>query len=101
MDRSTPITLIAETHVKDEYGVLRSTETARTVYADVSSVSASEWFEGGRNGLNPEYRFRVFKYDYAGEKIVSFENVRYSIYRTFNARDDVLELYAERRKGNE
>lgn len=101
MDRSTPIYLVKETYTEDSYGVLQPTTTKRTVYANVNSVSASEWFEGGRNGLNPEYRMIMFAPDYQGEEIVEYNGRQYAIYRTYQARTDVLELYVERRKGEE
>jgi len=101
MDRSTPIYLVAETWAKDSYGVMKATETKRTVYANVQSVTRNEWFEGGRNGLNPEFRITMFGPDYQGEEIVEYNGLQYAIYRTYQARTDVIELYVERKKGAE
>lgn len=99
MDRSTPIYLIGTTYTEDEYGVLQPTLTRRLAYANVRSVSASEWFEGGRNGLNPEWRFVMFAPDYHGEDEVEFNGERFAIYRTYQQRTDLIELYCEKRKG--
>ena len=99
MDRSQTIYLISEEYTEDAYGVLKPTQTRRQVFCNVSSVSASEWFEGGRNGLNPEWRFTMFAYDYQGEEIVEYSGVQYSIYRTYRARNDTIELYVQLRKG--
>jgi hypothetical protein len=99
MDKSTPIYLVSTTYTEDVFGVLQPTETRRMVYANVTSVTATEWFEGGRNGLNPELRFIMFAPDYNGEEIVEHMGRRYHVYRTYQARTDVLELYAERTKG--
>lgn len=99
MDRSTPIKLIKQTYTEDQYGVLQPVQTSRTVYANVTSVGATEWFEGGRNGLNPEYRVRMFAPDYEGEEVVQIGGVNYAVYRLYQARTDVLELYLEKRKG--
>lgn len=99
MDRSTPIYLVAETYAEDAYGVLRPTQTKRLVYANVTSVTADEWFEGGRNGLNPELRVRMFAPDYEGEEVVEINGYLFAIYRTYFARTDIIELYVERRKG--
>lgn len=101
MDRSTPIYLVSETYTEDQFGVLQPTTTKRLCYANVTSVSASEFFEGGRNGLNPEYRMIMFGPDYEGEEIVEYNGVQYFIYRTYQARTDVLELYVELRKGKQ
>ena len=99
MDRSTPFYLIATTISTDAYGVQTKTETRKQVFGQVDSVSASEFFEGGRNGLAPELRFRMFRHDYSGEVIVEYELKRYSVYRTYRTRDDTIELYVERKKG--
>lgn len=99
MDRTSVIYLINETYSEDQYGVLQPTPTRRKVYANITSVSASEWYEGGRSGLNPEYRLRMFKYDYNGEEIVEYNGKRYAIYRRYEERGDIIELYLERRQG--
>lgn len=99
MDRSNVITLIGEAFVKNEYGVQIPTETRREVYCNVTSVSLSEWSEGGRLGLNPEFRMTMFAPDYLGEKVLEFNGVRYAIYRTYYGRNDTLDLYVERRSG--
>lgn len=101
MDRSEPIYLISTTYAEDAFGVLQPTTKKRMVYANITSVTASEWFEGGRNGLNPELRMIMFAPDYEGEKTAEYKGVQYAIYRTYQARTDVLELYVEKRKGAE
>lgn len=101
MDRSNVLTLISETFSADVYGTQIASEIKRDVFCDVQSVSLNEWAEAGRIGLNPEYRFTLFRYDYHGEEICEFQGRRYSIYRTYIARNESIELYAERRHGNE
>ena len=51
--------LISKTYTKDKYGVQKATETEREVFCDVKSISRMEFFEAGRNGLNPEYEFII------------------------------------------
>ena len=99
MDRSETMKLIAEAKTQDEYGVWRTEETERTVFCNVSSVTQSEFFDGGRNGLNPELRFVMFFGDYQGERTIEFKGKRYAVYRTYHARTDELELYTERQGG--
>lgn len=99
MDRSEVLTLIAQTKRQDDYGVWRTEEKSRDVFCNVSSVTSSEFFDGGRNGLNPEFRFIVFFADYEGERIVEYKGKRYAVYRTYHARTDALELYVERQGG--
>ena len=101
MNKSGVAYLVNESWEQDECGVMRSTLTKRKVFVNVSSVTSSEWFEGGRNGLNPQYRFTMFNFDYLGERIIEYNDVQYSIYRTFNKSVDEIELYVELKKGNE
>lgn len=99
MDRSEVITLVGYTSTQDEYGVWQNEKTERDVFCSVDSVTRSEFFEGGRNGLNPEYRFTVFFADYQGERECVYKGIAYGIYRTYHAKTDELELYAERKGG--
>lgn len=99
MDRSAKITLLASTYVQDKYGVWTETMSSRDVYCQVDSVTRSEFFEGGRNGLNPEFRFTMFFGDYNGEQTVVYNGNTYSVYRTYHAKTDTIELYVERKGG--
>lgn len=92
------LTLVGATLMQDALGVVRRTEIERDVFCEVSSVSASEWYEAARADLNPEYRFRVFFADYQGEQVCRYEGKTYAIYRTYRD-DDYTELYAERKAG--
>jgi len=99
MDRSAVLTLISETTERDDYGVWRSTQSTRKVFCQVNSVTRSEFFEGGRNGLNPEYEFTMFAGDYQDERICEYNGRTYGIYRVYHGRNDTVELYAERKGG--
>ena len=99
MDRSCVIQLVKETRTKDAYGVDRTERTAREIYAQVDSVTRAEFFEGGRNGLNPELVFRVFFGDYEDERELTYDGKNYGIYRVYQSRNDTVELYAERKGG--
>ena len=85
---------------RDANGVPIETEASRQVYCKVTSVSQSEFFAGGRNGLNPEFKFQVFAGDYKDEPIVVYKGRRYAVYRTYLVPGtDRLELYTERKGG--
>lgn len=100
MDRSGTIKLIKNAKTQDSKGVWRKTETSRTIFCrQVDSVTSAEFFDGGRNGLNPSLRFIVFFADYEGESIVEYEGQRYSVYRTYHNKTDDMELYVERKGG--
>lgn len=99
MDRSSIITLVKTTTSQDDFGVWRETTTTRDVFCQVSSITRTEFFEAGRNGLNPELVFRVFFGDYEGEETLIYDGKGYGIYRTFLGKNDIMELYAERKGG--
>ena len=114
MDRSDVVKLIKRTYAMDRYGVEQWTETSRDVYCNIVSVNSSEYFEGGRNGLNPVYRLTMFKYDYEDEELVEINGKRYSVYRAYTSGrsrswysrsrgyrtgHDTIELYVEQRGG--
>lgn len=99
MDRSEVITLVSTVKTQDEFGVWRSTPNSRDVFCQADSVTRNEFFEAGRNGLNPEFRFTLFAGDYNGEQTVIYKGLPYAVYRTYHARTDVIELYVERKGG--
>lgn len=99
MDRSEVIVLRKVTFEKDSYGVQRKAVTETPAYCQVRSATRSEFFEGGRSGLNPEYVFTVFDGDYNDETEVEYKGRVYSVYRTYLGRNDTRELYAERKGG--
>lgn len=99
MDRSNICTLVGVTYSTDSIGQKVKTETLNQVYCNISSVSATEFMEGSRNGLRPELRITMFRYDYNGELTVIVDNVRYGVYRSYRAKNDMIELYLERKAG--
>lgn len=101
MNRSDVAYLVVELYTQNDYGVMEKSTTKHKVYVGVSSVNGQEWFEGGRSGLNPQYRFNLFSFDYHDEKIIEYHGKQYTIYRTYFRSTDEIELYCELRKGNE
>lgn len=92
--------LISVRQTRDAQGVLQTDETARQVFCRVDSITRQEFFEAGRAGLNPEWRFTVFAGDYNGEQTLVYAGLRYGIYRTYRVPGtDYMELYAERKGG--
>lgn len=93
------LTLIKETPYKDENGVQRVTQTRRDVFCVKKSITRNEFFNAGRNGLNPEMMFKVFHGDYDGERKCEFEGKKLAIYRTYIGDGDYIEIYAQREGG--
>lgn len=99
MDRSDVINLIETLTAQDEYGVWQKTYHSRAVFCQVESISQREFYEAGRNGLNPSFKFIVFFGDYNNEPTLIYKGQTYAIYRTYQRKDDLLELYCERKGG--
>ena len=99
MDRSEIVTLIGVTYQVDAIGQRIPQEARREVFCQVSSVTASEFFEAGRAGLQAQLRVVMFAPEYADEKTVEYKGKRYGVYRTYLAKDEMLELYLERKVG--
>ena len=100
MVRANLLTLVSKHYGSDSVGNQIPVETIRTVYCSAVSVSQSEFFRGGEQGLQPSHKFILFRYDYSGEDEVEFEGHRYTVYRTYADESDNIELYVQRRVGS-
>ena len=101
MDRSVAFFLLKETQTQDAIGQWIATTEKRQVFGQVTSVTASEFFAGGQNGFQPEYRIVMFGPDYEGEENLELDGEIFSIYRHYRGRNDRLELYVEKRRGDQ
>lgn len=94
------ITLISFTDSgTDTIGQPIVTEKTREVLAEYQSVTSNEYFAGKQGGLSPSFRFRLDKFAYKGEKLVVFAGTRYSIYKTYEADNNYIDLYVEEELG--
>lgn len=91
--------LVSVSYQKDTYGINQKTESRLEVYGYCDSVSASEFFDGGRNGINPEFRFVMTDLDYSGQTILIRGSERFAVYRTYRPGNGTIELYCERKGG--
>lgn len=80
---------------RDRRGQVVYNETAVSVLCDVVPIARDEFFNGAQVGINPEFEFRINPIEYSGQKIIEYQGRRFSIYRTYEAAADSLELYAE------
>ena len=104
MNKAITLDLIEKTYTIDAMGQRLATEKSTTVYATLQSVSRAEWTSystAGRSGLVPAYVALVFMGDYNGESIAEYDGKRYGIYRTYERDDEQVELYLEKKAGNE
>lgn len=95
------IDLINVTYTADAIGQKIPTETTTQTFANIRSVSQSEWFNAGKIGLQPSFVAVTPSANYSGQKELIYHNKRYSVYRTFVRDDDEqIELYLEEKVGS-
>ena len=96
MVRADVLDLIKET--ASAHGVHDSvTETARTVYCTVQSVSRSEFYNALNAGVQPEYVFKLsLADDYQDERVARYKGQKFRIIRTYRTSDDGIEITCER-----
>jgi len=100
MDRSEVIKLISKNEVQNDDYTWMEQETVTEVFCDVRSITQTEWFNAGRNGIDhPAFTFVINRYEYHGEQIVEFKGQRFGVYRTYVAKNENLELYCEAKGG--
>lgn len=99
MQKDDVIKLYTINRTQDAYGRwMEGNPTVKEVFARVKSISRSEFFDAGRQGLNPDLRFDIFTGDYNGETIIEYNGKTYAVYRTYE-NGDYMELYVERKGG--
>lgn len=91
--------LISKTYTVDFIGQRVSADIEREIYCDVNSITTTEFINAGQLGLKPEIKVKVWKNEYHGEDELIIDDVYYSIYRTYVDRDGRIELYVQRRVG--
>lgn len=98
---ATPVDvyLISVSYHVDDLKQRIPVETHRKVMGLEGSISATEFFEAGRNGLKAQKRVSIFAPDYNGEATVELNGTRYGVYRTYMPAADTIELYLQRKAG--
>lgn len=101
MNQAAKISLLKTTYTQDAIGEWIEESTKNTVFAYVSSVSMTEFYQAGLQGMKPEYRFMIWQTEYNGEETLEYNDAVYTIYRTYLRDDGRVELYVTLKKGDE
>ena len=86
-------TLIKYNYTKDDFGNSKKTKIKKVIYAYKKSISQSEFYQAGMQGLKPQFMLLVFFGDYQGEDTVEIDGIIYYIYRTYINKYEEIELY--------
>ena len=100
MLKADVIDLITET--RSGHGVHEAvTETARTVFCTVQSVTRSEYYTALNAGIMPEFVFKLtLAEDYQRERFLMYKGQKFRVVRTYVTQDDGIEITAERADEN-
>lgn len=95
------IELIEESKTADAYGDLQITRTSKTVFAELKSITQSEFYQAQAAGLKPEIKFVIADYlDYNNQKVVKYKPFNgsieeYAVIRTYR-NGNMLEIVCKR-----
>lgn len=101
MNLAEKISLISIEYEQDDLGEWAEVQTKTDVFAIVSSVSMSEFYQAGLQGFEPDYRFSVWMTEYNDQELIEYKDKVYSVYRTYRRDDGRIELYVNEKKGEE
>lgn len=95
------LTLIeSEVHENENGEQIETDGRSTEVWAHSESIRRAEWYEAGRNGMNPSLVITTPRSNYSGEHTAIWQGKRYEIYRTYYSVDDEnVELYLEEKAG--
>ena len=99
MIRAEQITFLSE----DPHGAFEAfTPSEWTVFAEIRSVKASEFYKALNDGIEPQYVFVLTDYaDYDGSKLVRYNGQLFDVVRTYTPVDgQPLEITGKQHEGN-
>lgn len=92
--------LIQMKYEADKIGQNISSEEKREIYVSERTLTRTEYFKAGQNGMNPEIMLATAAVNYSGENVIEYRTIRYGIYRTYQKLDsDEIELYLHKQAG--
>jgi SPP1 family predicted phage head-tail adaptor len=93
------IELVTKTITFDEIGQELETVNYVQVMAEKNPIQRAEFFNGGTIGIKPAAMFKIRECDYTEQKEIRFNSDIYTIYRVFSVKNEMIELYCEKRLG--
>lgn len=84
----------------DEWGNPVSKDDMWTVFAQRMSVTSAEFYRASNQGLKPSLVFEIYEDEFRDADLLIYEDIEYSIIRTYQRTLDRLELVCERKLAN-
>ena len=92
---SEQIGLVTRHTMKDAEGYeVESTTEIHFVYGNCQSVTQTEFFSAGQQGIDAKCKFTVYASEYGGQDEIMYHNRYFNVYRTYKVKEDLMELYA-------
>jgi len=79
------IKLISVTFTTDDIGNQIAEEDEREIFANMFSISATEYYNAALTGLRPSLMFEIYTFEYNGETRLEYEGKTYNIIRATTA----------------
>ena len=95
------ITLLKEIETTDEYGDAVKTYEETSIFAQIKSISQTEFYQAQAVGFRPELKFVIADfYDYQGQQLIKYtpfgeKEQIYTVIRTYR-KDMTLEIVCRR-----
>lgn len=86
------IELISQKTKQDADGYPVIQEEKKEVFADVHSVTRTEFFAALKVGISETIAFRMASCDYDNEKLIEYGGLRYQVERAYRTNMDQIEL---------
>lgn len=78
------ITLLGENRTgRDDLGQPIIVSTRKKVYANIRSITRSEYYGGAMDALRPELAADIHAFEYSGERLVEVDGETYSVTREY------------------
>lgn len=84
--------LIHSERIKTPNGYYQEVDTETEVFADVMSVTRSEFFAAKQHGIDMAITFEVSAHDYNGAKKLKYDGKLYKVERTYTKDGEKLQL---------
>lgn len=96
----TPIYLITNITGINEIGDKTNSISKRKIYAAISSVRQSEFYQAQSIGAKPEVLLVVRKIEYKNEMCIEYNNEKFNVLRTYDKNNGLIELTLTRGVNN-
>ena len=101
MNYAEKIALVSIEYTQDDLGEWIETRTNTEIFGWVESISMSEFYQAGMQGLEPDYKITIWAQEYGNQELIEYKDKIYNVYRTYRRKDGRLEMYVTERKGEE